>query len=116
MLKTFEENCGTVPLLTVEGEVDHANMHEFAAAVESASGLMGDKLLVDMAEVGYIDSGGLSVIYSTLHTLSEGAFLGVIAPQPRVLRILEVGGVTGHHAFRLFSSREQACQAVSTSV
>jgi anti-anti-sigma factor len=98
----------------VQGEIDHANMQDFARAVEAAPRCEGSgSVLVDMADVDYIDSGGLSVVYSVLHALPAGSILGVIAPQASIVRILQIGGITGHQSFRMFENRPQACESVS---
>jgi anti-sigma B factor antagonist len=112
-MRASGETCGNLPLVVLEGEIDHGNMQDFARAVQSAPrNTSTESLLLDLTQVSYIDSGGLSVIYSTMHGLPTGAYLGLVGAQPNVLRILEVGGIRGQAVVRLFDSREEACEAL----
>jgi anti-anti-sigma factor len=95
--------------IAARGELDHGNMQQLAAVLEAQAIAAPSFLLVDMTEVTYIDSGGLSVLYTALHDLPEGASLAVVAGRPEIRRILEIGGLLGHEAFRLFATVDEAC-------
>jgi len=49
-------------------------------------------VLLDLRDVTYIDSGGLSVLLSGVRRLRDRGWLGVIGPNPNVRRLLEISG------------------------
>jgi anti-anti-sigma factor len=51
-------------LLTATGEIDMSNSQTFAAAVDSALGDGGGRLVVDLRAVEYLDSAGLSILFA----------------------------------------------------
>ncbi|WP_182873140.1 STAS domain-containing protein [Microbispora sp. H10670] len=51
------------PVLTVSGEIDMSNAAELDAALSGAS-VDGHALLVDLSEVEYLDSAGLTVLFA----------------------------------------------------
>lgn len=103
-----------MPLVVVHGEIDHANMADFARALEPLVEDGAQRLIVDLRDVTYIDSGGLSVIYSVLRRLPEDGWLGAVGARSDVRRILEIGGLTGHAAFRLFPSLDEVRGALAS--
>lgn len=100
--------CAQVPILTVSGEIDHGNLFDLTIAVGSVLRKEAPVILIDMSEVSYIDSGGLSVFFSILRQMNGGGWLGVIKPRPRILRMLEIIGLTDHPGFKMFSSLDDA--------
>jgi anti-anti-sigma factor len=97
-----------VPLFAVEGEIDHGNMSELAGAIDRALSPTVDRVLLDLTNVTYIDSGGLSVLYTVVQRLQGRGWLGVINPGTDVLRLLEIIGLTSQDAFRVFPDRLKA--------
>lgn len=91
---TTETGAGQA-LVAVTGEVDVSNADELRAAIDSqlAAGLTGE-LVVDLAEVPYIDSTGIGVLVGAAHRAQEqGASLVVARPQRNVARVLGLLGV-----------------------
>ena len=68
----------------------------------------GDIILVDLSQVSYIDSGGLSVLFSAARRLRDKGWLGLIAPNTSVRRLLEIVGVLADPGFRVFPDRAAA--------
>jgi anti-anti-sigma factor len=104
-----------VPLFAVEGEIDHGNMSQLAVAIDEAMTPSIDRVLLDLTEVTYIDSGGLSVLYTVVQRLQGKGWLGVINPTTDVLRLLEIIGLTSQEAFRVFPDRAKAKAAAEAS-
>jgi anti-anti-sigma factor len=79
-------------LLSIHGEVDLAS----AADLEQALAEYGDEpVLLDLRDVVFMDSTGLSVLLRAAAT--RGASLRLLAePQGPVRRLLDVAGVEGH--------------------
>jgi len=102
----------TVPILEVRGEIDHSNASVLSTAVDEPLEKGESVILLDLAGVDYIDSGGVSVLLSTVRRLRNKGWLGVVNPNSNVRRLLEIVGLTVDHGFRLFSDREEASHAV----
>ena len=81
--------AGEDRLVSVAGEVDVSCADELRAAIDAqiAEGVSGE-LVVDLAEVPYIDSTGIGVLVS-----EAGGTLVVARPQRNVARVLGLLGV-----------------------
>lgn len=82
--------------LSVSGEVDVSCASELRDAIDTqiAGGLDGE-LVVDLAEVPYIDSTGIGVLVGAAHRAQEaGGMLVVARPQRNVERVLGLLGVS----------------------
>lgn len=106
-------SLGDVPLIVPEGDIDHSNCQEVERLFEDALSEGGDKVLVDLSQVSYIDSGGLSVLFSASRRLRDKGWLGLIAPNTSVRRLLEIVGVLVDPGFRIFPDRAAATTALA---
>lgn len=82
-------------VLAVAGEIDIANADSLAAAVSSILAVARTRRLVlDLAEVRFLDARGVAVLISAFRqgTVREVAVV-VINCQPLTMRILEITGV-----------------------
>ena len=84
---------GPPPRIVVRGEVDIATAGELAACMEQALEL-GPPVLVDLSQVTFLDSTGLSVIVRALerYDYAEGS-IQLIDPPPTVQRTLEITNI-----------------------
>ncbi|MEO1062401.1 MAG: STAS domain-containing protein [Actinomycetota bacterium] len=89
-------------LLTVElaGEMDANNAGELVAAVRPELAADVGRIEVRVAELGFIDSSGISALLE-LHAemVERGGSLAVVDPTAPVRRVLEITGLT--EAFQL---------------
>ena len=80
--------------LDVSGEVD---LLAEAPLVEQVGALLSGghdgPLLLDLAEVDFIDSSGVRALIQVHQT--HGARVQLVAASPPVLRVLEIAGITG---------------------
>lgn len=86
---------GESRLVTVAGEVDVSCADELRTAIDAqlAGGVTGE-LVIDIAEVPYIDSTGIGVLVGAAHRVAEaGGTLVVARPQRNVARVLGLLGV-----------------------
>lgn len=97
-----------VPLLHVVGEIDHGTAPRLESAIEAQLNEGSRFLLLDLQGVEYIDSGGISVLLTTLRRLRNQGWLGVIGPTNGVKRLLDMVGLTIDRGFRLFADGEEA--------
>lgn len=103
-------------LFAVKGEIDHSNAGNLSAAVDQPLEQGDPIVLLDLSEVDYIDSGGVSVLLSTVRRLRNRGWLGVINPNANVRRLLEIVGLTVDHGFRLFETRDEAGATVEETI
>lgn len=102
-------------MIVIDGDIDHSSSGEIQEAIEQALIPSNDILLVDLANVSYIDSGGLSVLFTAGRRVRDIGWIGLISPNASVLRLLELVGAVADPAFRVFDSREQAESALAES-
>ena len=96
------------PLIETQGEIDHDSCGEVDQLLDEAI-LQGNPIiLVDLTKVSYIDSGGLSVLFSAGRRVREAGWIGLISPNPSVRRLLELVGALADPAFRVFQDKAEA--------
>ncbi len=96
---------GETPLLEARGDIDHNTCGSVGSALDEALADGNDIVLLDLRQVTYIDSGGLSVLLSGVRLLRERGWLGVIGPNPNVRRLLEIVGLLVDPNFRVFEEQ-----------
>lgn len=104
------------PLLETWGDIDHNTCGSIEAALKEAIDSGSDIVLLDLSQVTYIDSGGLSVLLSGVRLLRERGWLGVIAPNANVRRLLEIVGLLVDPTFRVYEDRRAAAAALTERV
>ena len=97
--------------VTLAGEFDRADVDKLAAEIkaclESAS-----SVLFDFGAVTFINGAVMSLLLDVLEGLDEGGWLGVARPLPRIGHLLGVAGLTDETNFRIFSTLEEAMEAI----
>ncbi|MET8795488.1 STAS domain-containing protein [Nocardia sp. NPDC004568] len=93
-------------VVTVQGEVDMASAPQLQAALEDAQ-RGGDPLVVDMSEVGFLGSAGLSVLLVISEAAEPGAGLRVVVSDA-VRRPVELTGLD-----KLLSVHESLADALA---
>lgn len=103
-----EQEAGEgVLLLVLSGEVDLATSGRFRRHVEEARGRGARTVVVDMAEVTFVDSTMLrELLRAHNETGDAGGRFVLAAVQPTVQRLLDLTGTT--EVFELAVSREAA--------
>jgi anti-anti-sigma factor len=103
-----------VPLVLTEGEIDHESSGAVDKALDEAITQGNAVVLLDLGEVSYIDSGGLSVLFSAARRVRNTGWIGLVSPNASVLRLLELVGALIDPAFRVLKDRAEAEAAVTT--
>jgi anti-anti-sigma factor len=100
----------SVVVLTAAGEIDRDSQSVLGEAAEDALDRGADRIVIDLAEVSFCDSGGLS-LFVRLHrqAAGRGGFLRLAAAQPTVRRVLEVTNLD--RLLALYPTVEQALRA-----
>ena len=73
-------------VLTAAGEIDLSNVEEFSGAL-TAAGTDGSRLIVDLSEVLYLDSGAINVLFSNAGRIR-------LIANPILMPVLRISGLT----------------------
>jgi anti-sigma B factor antagonist len=106
-------NLGDAPLILAQGDIDHSTCGTVGKFLDDAIGGGSVVVLLDLQQVTYIDSGGLSVLFSAARRLRDRGWLGLIGPNGSVHRLLEIVGVLADPGFRVFDDEASAELALS---
>jgi anti-anti-sigma factor len=93
---------GAVAVVTLMGEVDVVQAHALRERLLGAVRNEDHALVVDLSEVTYLDSMGVSLLFELAERLAERQLrLAVVLPDgglvERVLKIVNVGSVAALH-------------------
>ena len=106
-----QAGVGGAPGVTVRGEVDVAAVPELMAALDAAIRETTGAFVIDLCEVEFLDSAGLSVLLRARALLGrEERELAVVCPPGPVRRLFEVVGIAD--LLILFRSRAEAAAAL----
>lgn len=100
IVESAPEPTGSWPVLRVAGEVDIQTSPILQEHLERVLSQGRRSIVVDLRDVTFLDSTGLSVLVAGLKRCQEaGGDMRIERPQPNVLRVLEITGLA--NAFRL---------------
>lgn len=108
IMELTTSRLGNVPVLNIVGEIDHGNASAVGATIDELIEQKQRAILLDLSNVDYMDSGGISVLLSALRRLREGGWLGVINPNANVRRLIQIVGLALDASFKVFDSVEDA--------
>ena len=88
------------PLLRIAGDLDYTNAPDLESALAPLALTQDDTLTLDLSEVGFCDSTGLSTLIGVQRKAERaGATIRVSAVDPNLARIMAITGV--EHLFGL---------------
>jgi anti-anti-sigma factor len=114
-MEILQTSLSGMPLLRVTGDVDHSTSAELDAIARSAHSLDSSRLLVDFTSCPYMDSGGLGVLLTIMGVVRDKGWLGVIGPNPNLMRLFKITGLASDPAFLVFTHLEEASAAVRST-
>ncbi len=95
------EQHGGSTIMTIAGELDLVSAPRLRNAIAALRGDEIDDVIVDLAELSYIDSVGIGLLVASRRRLdSEGRTFTVRNPAPQVLRLLEITGLVEYLGLR----------------
>lgn len=109
-LSVTRQGPAEVPVVAVSGEVD---VYAAPALKDGLSELLqdGSSVVVDLTEVGFLDSTGLGALVAARTTASEhGAALPLVCTHQRILKLFTITGLDG--VFRIHDSVDDALAGV----
>jgi anti-anti-sigma factor len=96
-LSTGRDTDGA-PILRAVGELDLSNVDRFAAAVaEARSSASADRVVVDLSEVEYLDSGAINVLFDNVDAIEVIVHRNLVA-------VLKISGFSDLGSVRLTSA------------
>ena len=110
LLVVNHERDGDVQLIVARGEIDASTVPLLSSALQAALEQGGGRVVVDLSQVSFIDSAGLSVLLNALRRLTrQGRALAIACQEHgsvhKLLAILELVGT-----FSLHRSRKSAVE------
>jgi anti-sigma B factor antagonist len=91
------------------GELDLYNAEEVRQTLDGVCARDPGRVVVDLAEVSFIDSTGLGVLVEARSKLTDRKTFILAGPQPETRRALEISGLAKH--MPIFDGLEQALSA-----
>jgi anti-sigma B factor antagonist len=88
--ETFVDSCGT-PTLKLAGELDIACVGPIGAALDAIIAGRPNKLVVDLSELRFIDSSGLSLFLAAAEQIAE---VELRHPSPMFLKVIDLTGLS----------------------
>jgi anti-sigma B factor antagonist len=92
------ERLNGATVVRLAGELDLYNVGEVSVALAQAVEQAPERLVVDLGEVGFVDSTALGALVEARRGMKTRLLLA--APGPDVLRALEVSGLAAHFDVR----------------
>jgi anti-sigma B factor antagonist len=100
--------------VSVRGEVDISTAPQLAEAIDAAIRDSEGAFVVDLCDLDFLDSTGVSVLVRARAVLGrDERTLLVVCPPGPTRRIFEIAGITD--LFALFASREEAAAALGST-
>jgi anti-anti-sigma factor len=102
---------GDTPELVVYGELDVMTAPRLHEALRKIIAEAPSGIIVDLANVTFLDSSGLSVlVVAHRHLTENGATLRLVAVPDAVRRVFTLAGLDAR--FHIYDNRDDAAQAV----
>jgi anti-sigma B factor antagonist len=111
-MNTSERDGWTV--LSLSGEIDIATAPRVRERLYALLAEGKEKLVVDLDDVGFLDSTGLGVLVGVLKRVrTQGGELRLVCTQPRIVKVFEITRLDS--AFAIFDSIDGAVRDGSPS-
>jgi anti-sigma B factor antagonist len=106
-----DAGLGDAPGVAVHGEVDINGVETLEATLEQAIIESAGAFVIDLTDVGFLDSSGLAVLMRARALLGrEDRALAVVCPPGAAKRAIEISGCA--ELFNIYRSREEAVAAL----
>ena len=112
-MTTMLSHLSGAPLIVTRGDIDHDSCADIDQTLTGLIDQGSPIVFIDLSEVDYIDSGGLSVLFSAGRRVRDAGWIGLLSPNASVRRLLEIVGALADPAFRVFDDQATALAALS---
>ena len=111
-LNITEEDCEGIRVIRLEGPLDSMTYDQFKDYIDPIAAQPHARIVLDCERLAYVNSRGITLLAHFQRTLSSNlAFFGIAALKPRILKAIELLGVS--KLVRLYPSVEEARKAAS---
>jgi anti-sigma B factor antagonist len=101
-----------VPVLAVKGEIDVYSAPALKDALTALLGAGSTAAVVDLSEVGFLDSTGLGALVAARTSATDAdARLPIVTDSDRILKLFRITGLDG--VFEIHPTVDSAVDAVS---
>lgn len=98
-----------IPTVVVMGEIDHYNCFKAEAVIKKLLEEAKAVLIIDLSQLSYMDTAGVSLIFTTAKKIIErDGELRIVLPPGNVRRILEIAGIDKLPNTKIFKSESEA--------
>lgn len=104
-----------VPLIYVRGELGHDSAEQLRSVIDKEMAAGPATLILDLSELLFIDSGGLSIMFNLVRRFSEPGWLAVVGANHGIARLLEATGLLDQPNFRVFPDAAAAAAALAAA-
>ena len=102
-----EISDGDVDVVAVRGKIHVSTAPELSTRLATSLDRGVTSLVLDLSEVEFIDSTGLSVLLNVLRRMTQrGGSLAIVCTNPTVLRLFEITRLES--TFEIVTTREEA--------
>jgi anti-sigma B factor antagonist len=110
-LSVLHQSVAGYPVLEIRGEVD---VYSAPAVKDSITGLLGPEspvVMVDLSEVGFLDSTGLGALVAARSAASQaGGSLPIVCNRDRILKLFRITGLDT--VFDIYPTVDDVVQAL----
>jgi anti-anti-sigma factor len=99
---------GDIPMLVATGVMDRDASAYLQTALDRLTAARHNIVFLDLNNVTYMDSDGLSVLLTWVQALRGKGWLGIIGPNVTIRRLLEGEGLLRHPNVRVFETTHAA--------
>ncbi len=92
------EDDGPSIVVRLSGELDAHAAAAFDRMIDSVSARLPTSIVLDVADVSFIDSSGLRSLMRAHGAVLGGERLRLRSPQPATMRLLDITGLAGQFA------------------
>ena len=100
------ETQTTDPILVMKGDIDHRNVGQLVCALEATINQESPRIIMDLSEVGYIDSAGIAAVYELLDRADGPKEIEMTGVSSSLHRIFQVSGLAARRGV-LIDPREE---------
>ena len=97
-----------VPVIRVGGDLDRLGAPALEKVFRVHVNAGNHRLILDLDDCGYVDSGGLATIMTAAGDLRDDGLLAISVPNPAVRRLLEIVGMFEHPRCAIFAAVREA--------
>ncbi|MDQ2751145.1 MAG: STAS domain-containing protein [Actinomycetota bacterium] len=110
-LSVAQQSVGEYPVLAVRGEVDVYSAPALADGLNTLIAAGAKAVIVDLTEVGFLDSTGLGVLVAARSAATEaGQTLPIACAHERILKLFKITGLDA--VFEIYPSVDAAVQSL----